>query len=142
MTDKSRTGYWRSPVVPIATLVSVAFVVLALRTLLDPVAVSASFGLPMTSRVETSFVQVYGSRNFVLGLLALGFFVARMSQATVLLFTFAALLPTIDMWIIVSQIGAGPELTRHLVLFVVLLIVAAVLWRRSVHASATGAVAP
>ncbi len=142
MTDKSRTGYWRSPVVLIAALVSVAFVVLALRTLLDPVAVSASFGLPMTSRVETSFVQVYGSRNFVLGLLALAFIVARMSKATALLFTFAALLPPIDMWIIVSRIGAGPELTRHLVLFVVLLIVAAVLWRRSVHASATGAVAP
>ena len=142
MTEKSpNAAYWRSPVVLLATLVSLAIVALALRTLLDPVAVSASFGLPMTSRVETSFVQVYGSRNFVLGLLALAFIVGRMPKATALLFTFAALLPPFDMWIIISRIGAGPELTRHAIIFVVLLIMVFVLWRRSQPAGEAGAFA-
>jgi uncharacterized protein DUF4267 len=131
MTEKSRNAaYWRSPVILLATLISVALVALALRTMLDPVAVSATFGLPMTSRAETSFVQVYGSRNFVLGLLALAFIALRMSKATTLLFAFAALLPPIDMWIVVSRIGVGPELIRHTIIFVVLAIMAWVLWRR------------
>jgi hypothetical protein len=131
MTDKFRQSYWRSPVILLATLMGVAIVALALRTMFDPVAVSATFGLPMSTHSETSFVQVYGSRNLVLGLLALVFLVARMGRATALAFAAAALLPPIDMWIIVSRIGVGPELTRHVIIFVVLLVLAALLWRRS-----------
>jgi hypothetical protein len=108
-----------------------AIVALALRTMVDPVAVSATFGLPMTTRSETSFVQVYGSRNLILGLLALAFIVGRMGRATALVFAVAALLPPIDMWIVVSRIGVGPELTRHVIIFVALLVLAALLWRRS-----------
>ena len=131
MSERSRHPYWRSPVILFATLMGVAIVAVALRTMADPVAVSATFGLPMTSRSETSFVQVYGSRNLILGLLALAFIVARMGRATALVFTAAALLPPIDMWIVVSRIGVGPELTRHIIIFVVLLVLAALLWRRS-----------
>ena len=131
MAEKSRHPYWRSPVIWFATLMGVAIVALALRTMLDPVAVSATFGLPMTTRSETSFVQVYGSRNLILGLLALTFIIARMGEATALVFAAAALLPPIDMWIVVSRIGVGPELTRHVVIFVVLIVLAALLWRRS-----------
>jgi hypothetical protein len=131
MSEISRYSYWRSPVIWLATLMGVAIVALALRTMLDPVAVSATFGLPMTTRSETSFVQVYGSRNLVLGLLALAFIVARMGKATALVFAAAALLPPIDMWIVVSRIGVGPELTRHGVVFVALLLLAALLWRHS-----------
>lgn len=134
------SAYWRSPVVWLATLVCVAFLALALRTMFDPVTVSASFGLPMTSRVETSFVEVYGSRNLIIALLALSFIVSRMSKATALVFTFAALLPLIDMWIIVSRIGAGPELIRHAIIFVALLAMNAALWRRSKLASEAGSV--
>jgi hypothetical protein len=134
------SGYWRSPVVLLAALISVAFAVFALRTMLDPVAVSAGFGLPMNSRLETSFVEVYGSRNLVIALLALFSIVARVSKATALIFTLATLLPLIDMWIVVSRIGVGPELTRHAIIFVVLLIMTAVLWRRSTRAVVAGAV--
>lgn len=142
MTDDFRTsGYWRSPVILLATLISVAFFVLALRTILDPVAVSASFGLPMTSRVETSFVEVYGSRNLIIALLALCFIISRMSKATALVFTFASLLPLLDMWIIVSRIGAGSELIRHVTIFVALLAMTAALWRRSGRASEAGPIA-
>jgi hypothetical protein len=76
----------------------------------------------------------------VIALLALFSIVARMSKATALIFTLAALLPLIDMWIIVSRIGVGPELTRHAIIFVVLLIMTAVLWRRSTRAVVAGAV--
>jgi hypothetical protein len=143
MTDDTlnKVGYWRSPVVLFATLISVAFVVFALRTMYDPVAVSAGFGLPMTSRLETSYVEVYGSRNLVIALLALFSIVARMPKATAMIFTLAALLPPIDMWIIVSRIGVGPELIRHAIIFVMLLIMTAVLWRRSTRTNAAGAVA-
>ena len=131
MTENSRLPYWRSPVIWFATLMGVAIVALALRTMFDPVAVSVTFGLPMTTRSETSFVQVYGSRNLILGLLALTFIAARMGKATALVFASAALLPPIDMWIVISRIGVGPELTRHIIIFVVLLLLAALLWRRS-----------
>lgn len=131
MTETSRDRYWRSPVIWLATLMGIAIVALALRTMLDPVAVSATFGLPMTTRSETSFVQVYGSRNLILGLLALAFIVARMGKATALVFASAALLPPIDMWIVVSRIGVGPGLTRHVIILVVLVVLAALLWRRS-----------
>jgi hypothetical protein len=131
MTGSFRHPYWRSPVIWLATLLGLAIVALALRTMVDPVAVSATFGLPMTTRSETSFVQVYGSRNLILGLLALAFIVGRMGRATALVFAVAALLPPIDMWIVVSRIGVGPELTRHVIIFVALLVLAALLWRRS-----------
>jgi hypothetical protein len=131
MTGSFRHPYWRSPVIWLATLMGLAIVALALRTMVDPVAVSATFGLPMTTRSETSFVQVYGSRNLILGLLALAFIVGRMGRATALVFAVAALLPPIDMWIVVSRIGVGPELTRHVIIFVALLVLAALLWRRS-----------
>jgi hypothetical protein len=134
------SAYWRWPVIWLATLVSVGFFALALRTMLDPVTVSATFGLPMTSRVETSIVEVYGSRNLIIALLALAFIVSRMSKATALVFTFAALLPLIDMWIIVSRIGAGPELIRHAIIFLALLAMTAALWLRSKPASEAGSV--
>jgi hypothetical protein len=138
MADTSSSAYWRSPVILLATLFALAIVALALRTMFDPVAVSAAFGLPMTSRAETSFVQVYGARNLVLGLLALAFIALRMPRATALVFTSAALLPPMDIWIVVSRIGVGPELTRHVVILAALLIMAAVLWRRARRADATG----
>jgi hypothetical protein len=138
MADTSSSAYWRSPVILLATLFALAIVALALRTMFDPVAVSASFGLPMTSRAETSFVQVYGARNLVLGLLALAFIALRMPSATALVFTSAALLPPMDIWIVVSRIGVGPELTRHVVIFAALVIMAAGLWRRARRADATG----
>jgi Domain of unknown function (DUF4267) len=138
MADTSSSAYWRSPAILLAALFALAIVALALRTMFDPVAVSASFGLPMTSRAETSFVQVYGARNLVLGLLALAFIALRMPSATALVFTSAALLPPMDIWIVISRIGVGPELTRHVVIFAALLIMAAVLWRRAQRADATG----
>jgi hypothetical protein len=138
MADTSSSAYWHSPVILLASLFALAIVALALRTMFDPVAVSASFGLPMTSRAETSFVQVYGARNLVLGLLALAFIALRMPSATALVFTSAALLPPMDIWIVVSRIGVGAELTRHVVIFAALLIMAAVLWRRARRADATG----
>ena len=54
-----------------------------------------------------------------------------MGRATALVFAAAALLPPIDIWIVVSRIGVGPELTRHIVIFAVLVLLAALLWRRS-----------
>jgi Domain of unknown function (DUF4267) len=131
MTEESRNStYWRSPLILLATTASLVFVGLAVRTMLDPVAASAAFGLPLGSGGDASFVRVYGSRNFVLGLLGFTLIASRMTKATTLLFAFAAILPPIDMWIVVSRIGVGPELIRHAIIFLILSVMAGALWHR------------
>lgn len=83
----------------------------------------------MRDATQTAFVQVYGARNAVLGLVALSFLVLRMIKPMALLFTVAALLPPLDAWVIVSRIGVGGELIRHAVIFLVLALTSMALWR-------------
>jgi hypothetical protein len=127
-------GYWRSPVIWIALVVSIAFVLLALRAIVDPVAASSGFGLPMKSVTETTFVLVYAARNAILGLLAIVFVARRMVSAVTILFALAVLLPLADATILISRIGAGPELVRHAVIMVLLAVVTMLLWRRPENA--------
>jgi hypothetical protein len=119
----------RSKTLWLAGLVSAVILLLGVRAFLDPVAASASFGLPMHTDVETAFVRVYGARNAVLGALALIFAVRGMPRPLVLLFTLATILPLLDATVIVSQIGLGHELARHGVILLVLAAVSVSLWR-------------
>jgi Domain of unknown function (DUF4267) len=114
-----------------AGLVSVVFLVLGVRAFLDPVAASASFGLPMHTDAETSFVRIYGARNALLGAMALVLATRRMIRPLVLLFTLATVLPLLDAAVIVSRIGLGHELARHGVILLVLASVSVALWRTS-----------
>ena len=119
----------RSKAVWLAGLVSVVLLLLGVRAFLDPVAASASFGLPMHTDSETAFVRIYGARNALLGAVALVFAVRGMVRPLVLLFTLATVLPLLDAAVIVSQIGLGHELTRHGVILLVLATVSISLWR-------------
>ncbi len=120
----------RSKAVWLAGLVSTVILLLGVRAFLDPVAASASFGLPMHTDVETAFVRVYGARNALLGAVALVFAARGMLQPLVLLFTLAIILPVLDAAVIVSQIGLGHELARHGVILLVLVVVSVSLWRQ------------
>ena len=120
----------RSKAVWLAGLVSAVILLLGVRAFLDPVAASASFGLPMHTDVETAFVRIYGARNALLGAVALIFAARRMLGPLVLLFTLATILPVLDAAVIVSQIGLGHELVRHGVILVVLVAVSVSLWRQ------------
>ena len=112
-----------------AGLVSTAILLLGVRALLDPLAASASFGLPMQTDPETAFVRIYGARNALLGAIALVFAMRRMLQPLILLYASATVLPLLDAAVIVSQIGPGHELVRHGIILVVLVAVSVSLWR-------------
>jgi Domain of unknown function (DUF4267) len=119
----------RSKTVWIAGLVSAVILLLGVRALLDPLAASASFGLPMHTDPETAFVRIYGARNALLGAVALVFAMRGMLQPLGLLFALATVLPLLDGAVIVSQIGIGHELVRHGVILLVLAAVSVSLWR-------------
>jgi hypothetical protein len=120
----------RSKALWFAGLVSALIVLLGVRAFLDPVAASASFGLPMHTDVETAFVRIYGTRNALLGAVALICSARGMLRPLVLLFTLATVLPLLDAAVIVSQIGFGHELARHGVILLVLATVSVSLWRQ------------
>jgi len=115
----------------VAGFVSVVFVLLGVRAFLDPVAASASFGLPMHTAAETSFVRVYGARNALLGAVALVFAARGMTRSLVLLFTLATALPLLDAAVIVSRLGMARELVRHGAILLVLVGITVALWRAS-----------
>jgi hypothetical protein len=124
-----------SKTVWLAALVSVVILLLGVRAFVDPVAASASFGLPMHTAAETAFVRVYGARNAMLGAVALIFALRGMIRPLVLLFMLATLLPLLDAVVIVSRVGLGHELARHAVIMVVLVALSISLWRvRDAHA--------
>jgi len=118
-----------SKAVWLAGLVGTAILLLGVRAFLDPVAASASFGLPMHTDAETAFVRIYGARNALLGAVALVFAVRGMLRPLVLLFALATLMPLLDVAVIVSQIGLGPELARHGIILLLLATVSISLWR-------------
>jgi len=120
----------RSKAFWLAGLVSAVILLLGVRAFLDPVAASASFGLPMHTDDETAFVRIYGTRNALLGAVALIFTARGMLRPLVLLFTLATVLPLLDAAVIVSQIGLGHELARHGVILLVLAAVSVSLWRQ------------
>jgi len=110
----------RSKAVWLAGLVSTVILLLGVRAFLDPVGASASFGLPMHTDAETSFVRIYGARNALLGAMALVLAGRGMIRPLLLLFTLATALPLLDAAVIVSRIGVGHELLRHGVILLIL----------------------
>jgi hypothetical protein len=119
----------RSKVFVLAGLVSSVILLLGVRAFLDPLAASASFGLPMQTDPETAFVRIYGARNALLGAIALVLTMRRMLQPLMILYAFATVLPFLDATVIVSQVGLGHELVRHGIILVVLVTVSVSLWR-------------
>lgn len=122
--------YWRSPAVILATLAGLAFLILGARAILIPTVASASFGLLATASVEAAWVQVYGSRTILLGLVGLVLVATRNLLPLALLFTFGALTPFFDMAVLSGQGVLEAFAARHATFVVVLGIIAALLWRQ------------
>jgi hypothetical protein len=115
---------------PILTaLLLLGFAVLALRGLLDPQGASARFGTAVSDSPGALFYKVYLSRNLVIVIAAAALLFLRMWKALAILISATALLPIFDMAVL-SQNGVTPP-AFHPIALVVLLIAAALLWRRA-----------
>ena len=120
----------RSPAVWLTALVGAVFVLLGLNAYLNPVGASAGFGLPMQGAAETTFVRVWGSRNALLGALAVTFVALGMRRAAAILLSMATVMPAFDAAVVVSRIGWDSlVLTRHATAFAVLVALSVALWR-------------
>lgn len=120
---------WREPALVFAAVSGLAFVILGMRAVLIPMTTSSGFGLPALGANDALWVQVYGSRTMLLGLIAM--ILAALGSVVPLMFMFGigAALPFFDMALITSQSGPGPILFRHAVYVVWLGLGAFLLWR-------------
>jgi hypothetical protein len=120
---------WREPALVFAALSGLAFVTLGMRAMIIPMTTSSGFGLPALGSTDTLWVQIYGSRTMLLGLLAI--ILAALGYVVPLIFMFGigAALPFFDMALIASQNGPGPILFRHAAYVVWLGLGAFLLWR-------------
>ena len=106
-----------------------AYVVLALRGLIDPQQASARFGAPVSDAAGALFCRVYLSRNLVIVVASAIFLVSRQWTALAVVLTVAALLPLFDMSVLALNGVTPPAL--HPVALVLLALTAALLWRRA-----------
>ena len=120
---------WREPALVFAAVSGLAFVILGMRAVLIPMTTSSGFGLPALGANDALWVQIYGSRTILLGLLAI--ILAAFGAVVPLAFMFAigAALPFFDMALITSQSGPGPILFRHAAYVIWLGLGAFLLWR-------------
>lgn len=129
--------FWREPALIFAALSGVAFVALGLRAIAIPLTTSAGFGLPALGPTDALWVQVYGSRTVLLGLIAITLAALGHLMPLMLMFAIGALLPFFDMALIAGQNGPGPILVRHAAFVVWLGLGAILLWR--LHRRRSGA---
>jgi hypothetical protein len=130
MADGNNGSVLRSPGFWLGTLLAVAFIIVGTRTVLDPAATAAGWGMPVTGGVDAAFVQVYGVRNAALGLITLLFALSRMVRAMAILISVGVFIPAADLWIAFKSAGFGPHLISHAVIMSVLFVVAILLWGR------------
>lgn len=97
----------------VAVAAAVIFLSLGLRALLAPSGAAVFFGVPLDGGDGLAFVQVFGSRNIGLSLVALAliFLDARLELAAV--FFAAALIAGLDFSVVASHTGA-PRAAKHL----------------------------
>src|ERR1700730_13310152 len=81
----------------LTSLMLLAFVVLALRGLIDPQQASARFGAPVSDAAGALFYRVYLSRNLVIVVTGAISRLSRQRTALAILLTAAAFLPVFDM---------------------------------------------
>jgi hypothetical protein len=114
--------------VVLTALVLLGFAILSLRGLIDPQQASARFGTPVSDAAGALFYRVYLSRNLVIVVSAAILLLSRQWMPLAILLTVTALLPVFDMSVL-SLDGVTPP-AFHPTAFVLLAIIAALLWRR------------
>lgn len=106
-----------------------SIILLALRGLLQPVAMAHGFGLPLVLAEDRSFVQVYASRNMVLGVFCLLLALRRDWLPLAQLVSACSLLPLVDVSLVLSRSGPVPALGLHALIEALLVTLAVLLWR-------------
>jgi hypothetical protein len=114
--------------VVLTALVLLGFAILSLRGLIDPQQASARFGTPVSDAAGALFYRVYLSRNLVIVVSGAILLLSRQWTPLAILLSVTALLPVFDMSVL-SLDGVTPP-AFHPTAFVLLAIIAALLWRR------------
>jgi hypothetical protein len=122
-------SFWREPALLFATVSGLAFVLLGIRAVAIPLTSSDGFGLPALGGTDALWVQIYGSRTMLLGMIAIALAALGNVPALALMFGIGAALPFFDMALIIGQTGPGPILLRHAAYVVWLGLGALWLWR-------------
>src|SRR5205807_5571014 len=113
----------------LTALLLLAFVVLALRGLVDPQQASARFGAPVSDAAGALFYRVYLSRNLVIVAVGAILLLSRQWTPLAIVLTVAAVLPVFDMSVLALNGVTPPAL--HPIALVLLALNAALLWRRA-----------
>jgi hypothetical protein len=119
----------------IAAIVLTAFFLLALAAAsLLGVTASIGFGMPVTDPAGALFYQVFASRNLVIVVAGAIFLILRLWKPLAILVTLTSALAVFDMSVL-SAYGRTPP-SFHAVTLGLILVTAALLWRRAVSAQA------
>ena len=114
----------------LTSLLLLGFALLSLRGLFDPQQASVRFGAPVTDAAGALFYRVYLSRNLVIAVAGAIFLLTRQWTPLAILLTVTAALPVFDMTVL-SLNGVTPPVF-HPIALVLLVLAAALLWRRAV----------
>ena len=114
----------------LTALLLIGFAVLSLRGTINPQGASARFGAEVTDAAGTLFYRVYLSRNLVIVVTGAVLLLMRQWTPLAILLTATAALPLFDMTVL-SLNGVTPPVF-HPIALALLVITAALLWRRAV----------
>lgn len=114
--------------VALTVIVLSAFMVLAVRGLVDPVASAARFGLPVSDPAGMLYFRVYLSRNLVIAMAASAFLLFRWWKPLAMLITLATALPAFDATVLALHLQERAPLAVHIATFIALAVTAAALW--------------
>jgi hypothetical protein len=115
----------------LTSLFLLALAVVSILGLIDPQKASAGYGMPVADAAGALFYRVFVSRNLVIIAASAVFLVLRLWTPLAIIVTMTTALAVFDMMIL-SLGGATPP-AFHAVTLVVIVIVAALLWRRAVR---------
>jgi Domain of unknown function (DUF4267) len=113
----------------LTSLLLLGFAVLSVRGFIDPQPASARFGMPVSDSAGALYYRVYLSRNLVIAASGAIFLLTRQWTPLAVILTVCATLPLFDMSFLWLSGVTPPAL--HPVIFVLLAITAALLWRRA-----------
>lgn len=101
---------------------------LSIRGMLDAPSAAASFGVPIDDPAAALYQLVYRSRNLVIAVAGIVFASIGQWRSLAILTTIAIALPAFDIAFLMAR--GTPVAAVHPTTLVVLLVVAALLWRR------------
>jgi hypothetical protein len=115
--------------VVLTSLFLLALAVVSLLGMIDPQKASVGYGMPVSDAAGALFYRVFVSRNLVIVAAGVIFLLLRQWTPPAVLVTLTSTLAVFDMTVL-SLDGATPP-AFHAVTLIVILVTAALLWRRA-----------